>query len=97
MHAQRGSCGADARLPHRVLMENGERLAALAAVRDCEHHLLGARASRSISASLAALQSAINQAGHQCMPQVQLSPVLAAHAAECDDEQACAHSKAEEG
>ena len=58
-------------------MENGERLAALAAVRDCEHRLLGARASRSISVSLAALQSAINQAGHQCMPQVQPPPVLA--------------------
>ena len=73
--AQRGSWEADARLPRRVLVENGERLAALAAVRDCEHRLLGARASRSISASLAALQSAINQAGHQCMPQVEFSAV----------------------
>ena len=68
------------RVSHRVLMENGERVAALAAVRGCEHRLLGVRASRSISTSLAALQSAIHQAGHQCMPQVQPSPVLAAHA-----------------
>lgn len=51
-------------------MENGERLAALAAVRDFEHRLLGARASRSVSASLAALQAAISRAGRQCMPQV---------------------------
>ena len=51
-------------------MENGERLAALAAVRDFEHRLLSARASRSVSASLTALQAAISRAGRQCMPQV---------------------------
>lgn len=51
-------------------MENGERLMALAAVRDLEHHLLGARASPSMAASLAALQSTISHAGRQCMPQV---------------------------
>lgn len=47
---------------------------ALAAVRDFEHHLLGARASPSIAASLAALQSTISHAGCQCMPQVTTLP-----------------------
>lgn len=58
-------------------MENGERLMALAAVRDFEHHLLGACASRSIIAALAALQAAISHAGRQCMPQVRVPPAIA--------------------
>ena len=55
-------------------MENGERLMALAAVRDFEHHLLGARASPSMGAALAALQAAIAHAGRRCMPQVRSVP-----------------------
>ena len=55
-------------------MENGERLASLGAVRDFEHHLLGARASPSMAASLAALQTTISHAGRQCMPQVKPPP-----------------------
>jgi hypothetical protein len=59
-----------------VLLENGERLAAVAAVRSCENRLMGARGGGGGSAA-ALLQRVIAGAGAACMPQVgRLCPLL---------------------
>ncbi|BDA43944.1 Nuclear pore complex protein NUP133 [Coccomyxa sp. Obi] len=54
----------------RVIMENGERLATVAAVREAENRLLSARSRPGTSTALALLQHVISLAGQQCMPQV---------------------------
>lgn len=53
----------------RVILENGERLAAVAAVRGAENRLLGARGG---AAAAACLQRVIAAAGAACMPQARL-------------------------
>lgn len=50
-------------------MENGERVAAVAAVRGAENRLLGARGHDSDAPPLP-LQRAITAAGRRCLPQV---------------------------
>lgn len=57
----------------RVIMENGERLATVAAVREAENRLLSARSRPGTSTLLALLQHVISLAGQQCMPQVDLT------------------------
>jgi len=54
-------------LAYRVLMENGECMAAVAAVRGAENRLLGAR-GHDAGAAPAPLQRAIIDAGRRCMP-----------------------------
>ena len=53
-----------------MVLENGERLAAVAAVREAENRLLSARSRPGGSSSLALLQHIIGLAGQRCMPQV---------------------------
>ena len=48
-------------------MENGERMAAVAAVRSAENRLLGVR-GHDAGAAPAPLQRAIGDAGRRCMP-----------------------------
>lgn len=54
----------------RVVLENGERLSAVAAVREAENRLLSARARPGGSSALELLQRVIGLAGAQCTPQV---------------------------
>jgi hypothetical protein len=57
---------------HRVILENGERLAAVMAVREAENRLLTARPRPATASALALLQDIIGRAGQQCVPKVRL-------------------------
>ena len=59
----------------RVILENGERIAALGALREAENRLLSARPrpGRGPPPGLALLQAAIAHAGRACAPEVPLS------------------------
>ena len=57
----------------RVLLENGERAAAVAAVRGAENRVLTAR-GRDPTAPPSPLQAAIAAAGRRCMPQACPNP-----------------------
>lgn len=60
----------------RVILENGERLATVAAVREAENRLLSARGRPGGSTALALLQRIIGLAGQQCMPQARSVSIL---------------------
>lgn len=60
----------------RVILENGERIAALGALREAENRLLSARPrpNQAPPPGLALLQAAISHAGRACAPQVPPCP-----------------------
>ncbi len=59
-----------------MILENGEKLAAVMGVREAENRLLSARPRPGGASALALLQHIIGQAGQHCVPQVAVTHIL---------------------